>query len=54
VEVALKYLLSSQSRSLRNLLADELENVSDLLLRQAMRKAFGALIMRMLTCADVC
>jgi hypothetical protein len=54
VEVALKYLLSSQSRSLRNLLADELENVSDLLLRQAMSKVFGALLMRILTYADVC
>jgi len=43
LEIALKYLLSPESRSLRNLLADELENVSDLLLRQAMRKAFGAL-----------
>jgi len=42
LEDALKYLLSEKSNSLRNLLADELENVSDLLLRQAMRKAFGA------------
>merc|ERR1719183_1943499 len=43
LEVALKYLLSPESRSLRNLLVDELKNVSDVLLRQAMRKAFGAL-----------
>ena len=40
---ALKYLLGEKSNSLRSLLADELENVSDLLLRQAMRKAFGAI-----------
>ena len=43
LEVALKYLLSRDARSLRNLLAEELENASDLLARQAMRKAFGAL-----------
>jgi len=43
LDIALKYLLSPESRSLRNLLVDELENVSDLLLRQAMRKVFGAL-----------
>merc|ERR1719316_2488057 len=43
LEVAVKYLLSNSSRSLRNLLASELENVADLLLRQGLRKAFGAL-----------
>lgn len=40
---AFKYILGEKSNSLRSLLADELENVSDLLLRQAMRKAFGAI-----------
>lgn len=43
LEVAIKYLLSEKSRSLRNLLATELENVADLLFRQGTRKAFSAL-----------
>lgn len=43
LEVAVKYLLSNSSRSLRNLLASELENVADLLLRQGLRKGFTAL-----------
>lgn len=43
LDVALAYLLGDDALSLRTLLADELETVADLLARQALRKALGAL-----------
>ncbi|EKX38103.1 hypothetical protein GUITHDRAFT_77443 [Guillardia theta CCMP2712] len=44
LEEAIKYLLSDKARSLRNILADEVENAADVLLRQSLRKGFSAFL----------